>query len=155
MSVKVTLPDGSVKEYPDGTNALQVAESISKGLAKVVVAAKVNGEIMDFHRALPAECSVLLIKEDSAEGLDVIRHSAAHIMAGAVKRLYGDTVKFGYGPPVEDGFYYDMEFPAGTKISEDDLSKIEAECRKIIEANYPFDRKDLPKEQILALMQKA
>jgi len=154
MSVKVTLPDGSVKEYPDGTNALQVAESISKGLAKVVVAAKVNGEIMDFHRALPAQCSLLLIKEDSAEGLDVIRHSAAHIMAGAVKRLYGDTVKFGYGPPVEDGFYYDMEFPAGTKISEDDLSKIEAECRKIIEANYPFERKDLPKEQVLALMQK-
>ena len=90
MAVKVTLPDGSVKEYPDGTNALQVAESISKGLAKVVIAAKVNGEIMDFHRPLPPECTVLLIKEDSPEGLDVIRHSAAHIMAAAVKRIYGD-----------------------------------------------------------------
>jgi threonyl-tRNA synthetase len=129
MAVKVTLPDGSVKEYPDGTNALQVAESISKGLAKVVVAAKVNGEIMDFHRPLPSECSVNLIKEDSPEGLDVIRHSAAHIMAGAVKRIYGDRVRFGYGPAVEDGFYYDMEFPEGIKISEDDLAKIEAECR--------------------------
>ncbi|HLY73028.1 MAG TPA: threonine--tRNA ligase [Planctomycetota bacterium] len=154
MSVKVTLPDGSVKEYPDGTNALGVAESISKGLAKVVVAAKVNGEIMDFHRPLPAECSVLLIKEDSPEGLDVIRHSAAHIMAGAVKRIYGDAVKFGYGPPVEDGFYYDMEFPAGTKISEDDLAKIEAECRKIIESNFHFERRDLPKDQVLDLMRK-
>jgi threonyl-tRNA synthetase len=154
MSVKVTLPDGSVKDYPDGTNALQVAESISKGLAKVVVAARVNGEIMDFHRPLPAECSVLLIKEDSPEGLEVIRHSAAHIMAGAVKRIYGGAVKFGYGPPVEDGFYYDMEFPAGIKISEDDLAKIEAECRKIIESNFPFERKDLPKAQVLDLMQK-
>jgi threonyl-tRNA synthetase len=154
MSVKVTLPDGSVKEYPDGTNALQVAESISKGLAKVVVAAKVNGEVMDFHRPLPAECTVHLIKEDTPEGLDVIRHSAAHIMAGAVKRIYGDQVKFGYGPPVEDGFYYDMEFPAGVKISEDDLAKIEAECRKIIESNYPFERKDLPKDQVIDLMKK-
>ena len=95
MAVKVTLPDGSVKEYPDGTNALQVAESISKGLAKVVVAAKVNGEIWDFHRALPSKCTLLLIKEDQPEGLDVIRHSAAHIMAGAVRRIYGDQVKFG------------------------------------------------------------
>jgi threonyl-tRNA synthetase len=152
MAVKVTLPDGTVKEYPDGTNALQVAESISKGLAKVVVAAKVNGEIMDFHRPLPAQCTVLLIKEDSAEGLDVIRHSAAHIMAGAVKRIYGDQVKFGYGPPVDDGFYYDMEFPAGVKISEDDLGRIEAECRKIIESNFPFERKDLPKDQVIGMM---
>src|SRR5215470_5360963 len=152
MAVKVTLPDGSVKEYPDGTNALQVAESISKGLAKVVVAAQVNGEIMDFHRPLPRECTVLLIKEDTPEGLDVIRHSAAHIMAGAVKRIYGDKVRFGYGPPVEDGFYYDMEFPEGVRISEDDLGKIEAECRKIIESNVPFERKDLPKGEVIEKM---
>jgi threonyl-tRNA synthetase len=152
MAVNVTLPDGSVREFPDGTNALQVAESISKGLAKVVVAAKVNGEIWDFHRPLPATCTLLLIKEDQPEGLDVIRHSAAHIMAGAVRRIYGDKVKFGYGPPVEDGFYYDMEFPEGVKISEDDLAKIEAECRKIIDANYPFERKDLPKEEVIAKM---
>ncbi len=154
MPVKVTFPDGAVKEYPDGTNALQVAESISKGLAKVVVAAKVNGEIMDFHRPLPGDCTLNLIKEDSPEGLEVIRHSAAHIMAGAVKRIYGDQVKFGYGPPVEDGFYYDMEFPAGVKVGEEDLAKIEAEAKKIIEANYPFERKDLPKDQVLSLMQK-
>lgn len=151
---KVTLPDGTVKEYPDGSTALTVAESISKGLAKVVVAAKINGEIWDFHRPLPPECTLLLIKEDTAEGLDVIRHSAAHIMAGAVKRLYGASVKFGYGPSIDNGFYYDMEFPEGTKVSEDDLAKIEAECRKIIEANYPFERKDLPKEQVAALMRE-
>jgi threonyl-tRNA synthetase len=154
MAVRVTLPDTTVREYPDGITALQVAESISKGLAKVVVAAKVNGETWDFHRSLPQQCSVLLLKEDSPEGLEVIRHSAAHIMAGAVRRLYGPGVKFGYGPPVEDGFYYDMEFPEGVKISEDDLARIEAECRKIIEADYPFERKDLPKEQVVSLMKE-
>ena len=154
MTIQVTLPDGSRRDYPDGSTALTVAESISKGLAKVVVGAKVNGEIWDFHRPLPAQCTVNLIKEDTADGLDVIRHSAAHIMAGAVKRLYGDAVKFGYGPPVENGFYYDMEFPEGTKISEDDLAKIEAECRKIIEADYPFVRKDLPKGEVVDFMKK-
>ncbi len=152
MPIKVTLPDGSVRELPDGSTALQVAESISKGLAKVVVAAKVNGEVWDFHRPLPAACSVLLIKEDSPEGLEVIRHSAAHIMAGAVRRLYGPGVKFGYGPAVEDGFYYDMEFPEGVKFSEEDLPKVEAECRKIIEADYPFERKDLPKAEVVGMM---
>ncbi len=152
MSTKVTLPDGSIKELPDNITALAVAEAISKGLAKVVVAAKVNGELWDFHRTLPGECKVLLIKEDSPDGLDVIRHSAAHVMATAVRRLYGPGVKFGYGPHVEDGFYYDMEFPEGVKFSEDDLPKIEAECRKIIEANDPFVRKDLPKDQVIAQM---
>ncbi len=154
MPVKVTLPDGSVREYPDGTNALQVAESISKGLAKVAVGAKVNGQVWDFHRPLPAECSVRIVKEDEPEGLEVIRHSAAHIMAGAVRRLYGPAVKFGYGPPVEDGFYYDMEFPDGVKVGEEDLAKIEVECRKIIEANFPFERKDLPKDRVVSQMKE-
>jgi threonyl-tRNA synthetase len=155
MAVSVTLPDGTVKEYPDGTTALQVAESISKGLARVAVAAKVDGAVWDFHRPLPSKCSLRIVKEDEPDGLDVIRHSAAHIMAGAVKRIYGDVVKFAYGPPVEDGFYYDMEFPEGVKVSEDDLARIEAECRRIVEADYPFERKDLPKEQVLKLMQDA
>jgi threonyl-tRNA synthetase len=155
MAVSVTLPDGTVKEYPDGTTALQVAESISKGLARVAVAARIDGAVWDFHRPLPPQCSLKIVKEDEPDGLDVIRHSAAHIMAGAVKRIYGDVVKFGYGPPVEDGFYYDMEFPEGVKVSEDDLAQIEAECRKIIEADYRFERKDLPKDQVLKLMQDA
>jgi threonyl-tRNA synthetase len=143
MSIKVTLPDGSVREYPDGTTGLQVAESISKGLAKQSIAVKVNGQVWDLNRKLPAECTLTVIKEETPEGLDVIRHSAAHILAGAVRRLYGPQVKFGYGPPVEDGFYYDIEFPEGVKVSESDLAKIEEECKKIIESNFPFERVDV------------
>ncbi|MBI4566607.1 MAG: threonine--tRNA ligase [Planctomycetes bacterium] len=144
MSVHVILPDGARREFPDGTTGLQVAEAISKGLAKVAIAVRVNGEIWDVRRCLPAECALEVIKEDSPDGLFVIRHSAAHIMAGAVRRLYGSGVKFGFGPPVEDGFYYDMEFPDHVKVTEDDLPNIEEECRKIIAADYPFERADVP-----------
>ncbi|HXG61177.1 MAG TPA: threonine--tRNA ligase [Planctomycetota bacterium] len=154
MPVRVTLPDGSVREFPDGATALDVARSIGPGLARAAIAARVNGEVWDFHRPLPRECRVEILKEDQPEGLEVIRHSAAHIMAGAVRRLYGPGVKFGYGPPVEDGFYYDMEFPEGVKISEEDLARIEAECRKIIEADYPFERQDLPKEEVVRRMRE-
>jgi threonyl-tRNA synthetase len=144
MGVKVTLPDGAVREYPDGTTGFQVAESISKGLAKQAIAVKVNGQVWDLHRTLPAESAFVIIKEETPEGLDVIRHSAAHILAGAVRRLYGPAVKFGYGPPVEDGFYYDIEFPEGVKVSDADLAKIEEECRKIIASDYKFERTDVP-----------
>jgi threonyl-tRNA synthetase len=154
MPVRVTLPDGSVREFPEGATALDVARSIGPGLARAAIAARVNGEVWDFHRPLPRECRVEILKEDQPEGLEVIRHSAAHIMAGAVRRLYGPGVKFGYGPPVEDGFYYDMEFPEGVKISEEDLARIEAECRKIIEADYPFERQDLPKEEVVRRMRE-
>ncbi len=154
MPVKVTLPDGSVREYPDGATALSVAESISKGLAKAAVAAKVGGRLTDLGRPLPTECAVQIVKEDQPEGLEVIRHSAAHVMAGAVRRLYGPGVRFGYGPAVEDGFYYDIEFPDGVKVSEEDLPKIETECRRIVEADYPFERRDVPKDEALARMRE-
>jgi len=154
MSTKVTLPDGSVRDYPDGATGLQVAESISKGLAKQAIAVKVDGQVWDLNRKLPAQCSLVIIKEETPEGLDVIRHSAAHILAGAVRRLYGAGVKFGYGPPVENGFYYDIEFPDGVKVSEDDLAKIEEECRKIIASDFTFDRVDLPHAEAVDRMRK-
>ncbi len=154
MSVKVTLPDGSVRDYPDGTTGFQVAESISKGLAKEAIAVKVNGQVWDLNRKLPPACTLTVIKEATPEGLDVIRHSAAHILAGAVRRLYGPGVKFGYGPPVEDGFYYDIEFPDGVKVSESDLAKIEEECRKIIAADYTFERVDVPHAKAIDRMRE-
>ncbi len=150
MSVRVRLPDGSVREVPDGSTAFDVAQSISKGLAKASIAAKVNGEVWDLSRRLPAECDLVLLKEDSPEALEVKRHSGAHILAGAVRRLFGAEAIFGVGPPVDDGFYYDIEFPA--KISEDDLARIEAEMRKIVQENVPFVREDLPKDEVVRRM---
>ncbi len=152
MPVKVTFPDGSAAEFPDGSTPLAVAEKVSKGLARAAVAAKVDGRGWDLRRPLPGDCRVEIVKEDQPEGIEVIRHSAAHVMAGAVRRLYGPGVKFGYGPPVEDGFYYDMEFPDGVKVSEEDLPKIEAECRRIIEADLPFERSDVPRDEALRRM---
>ncbi len=154
MPVKIRFPDGTTKEFPDGSTPHDVALSISKGLAKAVVAAKVDGKMWDLSRRLPGDCGLLLVKPETPEGLEVLRHSAAHVMAGAVRRLYGAGVRFGYGPSVEDGFYYDMEFPEGVKVSEEDLSKIEAECRKIIEADHPFERFDVLKEEALRRMRE-
>ncbi len=150
MPVQVRFPDGSAREYPDGSTAHDVAQSISKGLAKAVIAAKVNGKLRDLARPLPPECELVLVKPETEEGLEVLRHSCSHLLAAAVRRLYGPDVKFAIGPPVEDGFYYDMEIPE--KVSEEDLPKIEAEILKIIETDAPFVREDLPKEQAAAKM---
>lgn len=154
MTVVVKLPDGSKREFPDGATSHDVVQSIGKNLARVAIAARVNGEVWDLHRRLPNEVELVIIKEDTPEGLDVIRHSAAHIMAGAVRRIYGPAVKFGYGPPVEDGFYYDMEFPEGGKVSEGDLLKIEEECRKIIASDYRFERADVPHSEAVRRMKE-
>ncbi|MBI2900768.1 MAG: threonine--tRNA ligase [Planctomycetes bacterium] len=150
MPIRVKFPDGSAKEFPDGSTALDVARSISKGLAKASIAAKVNGQVRDLSRPLPAECDLVLLKEGTPEALEVQRHSGSHVLAGAVRRLYGPDAKFGVGPPVDDGFFYDIEFPG--KVSEDDLPGIEAEMRKIVQENVPFVREDLPKEVVVRRM---
>ncbi len=152
MPIQVRFPDGAVKEFPDGTTALDVAQSISKGLAKASVAAKVNGRVWDLGRKLPPDCELLLLKDGTPEALEVKRHSGSHVLAGAVRRIFGPAAKFGVGPPVEDGFYYDIELPS--KISEDDLPKIEAEMKKIVQENVPFVREDLPKDRVTARMQE-
>lgn len=152
MPVQVKFPDGVVKEFPDGTTALDVATSISKGLAKQALAARVNGQVWDLSRKLPAQCELVILKENTPEGLEVKRHSGAHVLAGAVRRIFGAGAKFGVGPPVDDGFYYDIELPS--KISEDDLPKIEAEMKKIVSENVPFVREDLPKDQVVDRMKQ-
>ncbi len=152
MSINIQLPDGSERELADGATAYDLAESISPNLAKVVLAAKVNGQIQDFHTPLPDKAEVLLLKSGTEEALEVQRHSGAHILAGAVQRIFGSDVRFGIGPAISDGFYYDLELPR--KISDEDLPKIEAEMRKIIEEDVPFRREDLPKSEVIGRMKE-
>ncbi len=153
--MKVTLPDGSVKEFPSPVSAAQVAASIGAGLAKAAIGAKVNGELYDLNRTLPGDCSLAIItkprfeKDGRTKGahnpdaLYLLRHSCAHVMAEAIERVYGaGNVKLAYGPPLENGFYYDMKLD--TPISTDDFPKIEAEMQKIVAENRPFTRYELP-----------
>src|SRR4029453_13212095 len=108
MSIAITLPDGTVKEYQQGTTALQIAESISIGLRKNAVAGKVDGKLVDLNQAIDASSHVEIVTLEGAEGLQIYRHSTAHVMAQAIKRIYGEkAVKLGIGPVIDDGFYYD------------------------------------------------
>jgi len=144
--MKVIFPDNSVREYSDGTTALEIAKSISERLAKEVIAAKVNEELVDLNKKLDGEVSLRLIKTDDPEGLEVLRHTAAHVMAQAVLRLYPDT-KLAIGPAIDNGFYYDFDLPESLK--PEDLEKIEAEMAKIIAADFPVERYEMPKQEAL------
>ncbi|WP_144941566.1 TGS domain-containing protein, partial [Paenibacillus sp. 32O-W] len=131
MAVKVTFPDGAVREYEQGTTLEEVAGSISSGLKKNAVAGKINGKVVDLNRELNEDSEVEIVTLDSEEGLEVYRHSTAHLMAQAIKRIYGNKqVKLGIGPVIEDGFYYDIDLE--NPLSSDDLAKIEAEMEKIV-----------------------
>lgn len=109
-SVRLTLPDGSVREVPAGTTGQDLAAQIGPGLARAAVAIKVDGEIRDLARPLTADAAVAILTERDAEALDVLRHSAAHVLATAVRELF-PSAGIGFGPPIEDGFYYDFEVP--------------------------------------------
>lgn len=149
--MKVTFPDGNIREYPEGTTPFQVAESISKRLAGEVIAAKVNQELVDIHQPLAKDASLRLIKSIDPEGLEIIRHSASHIMAQAVRRLY-PAVKLAIGPAIDNGFYYDLDLPEPLK--PEDLPKIEAEMAKIVQEDLPFTRSESSKKEALELFQK-
>jgi len=152
MNITITFPDGAKKEFASGTTALAVAESISKKLAEAVVAARINGEVVDLTRPLTGDATIELIKPDNPTGFDVLRHSAEHVLATAVIRLFkGAQVTM--GPRHHDGeFYYD--FDIGRPFTPDDLEQIEAEMRKIVAENQPFTREELPKEQARALFKQ-
>jgi threonyl-tRNA synthetase len=136
--ITVKLPDGSQRELADGANAGDLAASIGPGLAKAAVAAKVDGVIVDLQRALPNGATVALLTKRDAESLEVLRHSAAHVMADAILRLF-PSAQLTIGPVIEDGFFYDIFLPDG-KITPDDLPRIEDEMQKIAEASAPFVR---------------
>lgn len=134
----IRLPDGAKKEYPAGATGKQIAESIGKRLAKDAVAAKLDGNVVDLMTELPAgEHAFQILTEKDAESLEVLRHSSAHIMARAVCRLF-PGVQLAFGPPLENGFYYDIQSP--TPIREEDFPRIEAEMAKIIKDAEPFER---------------
>lgn len=134
--ITITLPDGSKKQFEKGITGIQIAESIGKRLAKDALAIKVDGEIIDLSRPIEKNANIEILTFSSKEGKDVFRHSSAHILAHAIKRLFPEA-KPTIGPPVENGFFYDFD---DLKISADDFARIEEEMQKIISANYPFKR---------------
>jgi threonyl-tRNA synthetase len=146
--IKVTLPDGSVREYNEGATSLDVAKSISEGLARNVLAAKVNGEVRDADRALPSDCSLALLTWNDVEGKSTMWHSSAHIMAEALEALYPGT-KFGIGPPIENGFYYDIDLGERT-IGEGEFAAIEAKMKELASSKLTFERREVPKAEAIA-----
>lgn len=146
--IKVDLK-GSEKEFESGVSVAEVAKSIGMGLYKSACAAKVNGEVCDLRTVLNEDCKVEILTFDDKEGKKAYWHTASHIMAQAVNRLYPGT-KFAIGPAVDNGFYYDMELPQA--ITNDDLAKIEAEMKKIIKEDIEIERFELPVTEALALM---
>ena len=140
---QLKLPDGSVRELPDGSTALQLAESIGRGLAKAAVVAKVDGKLVDLSTPLSGEHSISIVTEKDAEGLAVLRHSTAHVLAEALRHLYGAELQYTIGPVIENGFFYDFEFPKGVSFKADDFPKVEAEMAKIIAANEAFSREEV------------
>lgn len=149
--MKVTLKDGSVKEYAEGMSVYEIAKDLSEGLARVACAGEVNGEVVDLRTVLNEDVSLNILTARDAEGLSTLRHTASHVMAQAVKRLYPGT-KLAIGPSIADGFYYDMEFE--TPLTSADFEKIEAEMKKIIKENLPLERFTLPRAEAIAFMQE-
>lgn len=151
MNVAITLPDGSVLKRPSGITALEIAASIGPGLARDAVAARIDGELMELTVPLEQDAGLEIITVDSEEGLDILRHSTSHVMACAVNRLY-DDVKFGIGPAIDDGFYYD--FDLSENISSEDLEKIEEEMQRIVNEEHRFERMEVSRDEARRIMKE-
>jgi threonyl-tRNA synthetase len=147
----VTLPDGSPRQLPEGTTAAELAESISRRLAKDAVIAVIDGEERDLASPLRDGATVEIVPLDSPRGVHTLRHSTAHVLAQAVLELWPGAT-FAIGPAIEDGFYYDFQLPDGQTFSDDDLERIEAKMLEIVAADQRFERSEASKEQALELM---
>ena len=150
MKMKITLKDGSIKEYAEAKSVYEIAKDISEGLARVACAGEVNGEIVDLRTQICKDVELNIVTASDEEGLKVIRHTAAHVMAEAVKRLY-PNVKVTIGPAIEDGFYYDFD---AQPFSREDLDKIEAEMKNIIKEGHEITRFTLSREEAIRFMQE-
>ncbi len=143
-AIKITFPDGSVKEFPYGTTTEEIAASISPGLKKKAIAGKINGKLIDLKTPIEQDGHIEILTPDTKEALEILRHSTAHLMAQAIKRLY-PNVKLGVGPVIENGFYYDIDMDE--TISHEDLPKIEKEMKKIVGENLPVIRKEVSRDE--------
>ena len=146
--VKITFPDGSVREYEAGVTGLQIAESISPALARDVVSCGVNGETTELNMPINSDATIALYKFDDPEGKKTFWHSSAHLLAEALQELY-PGIQFGFGPAIENGFFYDVMTKDGVSISENDLPKIEDKMRELAKKNEPIVRKDISKADAL------
>ncbi len=146
--MKITLKDGSILEFEKEVTCLEVAKSISEGLARNAVGAKVNGELVDLSEVIKEDCELAIITLKDKEGLQIYRHTTAHVLAQAVKHIF-PTSKLAIGPTIEDGFYYDIEFK--TPITQDDLIKLENEMKDIIKSDLPIERIVYAKKEAVKL----
>ncbi|MDD7641961.1 MAG: threonine--tRNA ligase [bacterium] len=148
--MKITLKDGSVKEYDQARSVLDIAKDISEGLARVACAGEVNGEIVDLRTEISEDCELNIVTQNDPEGLRVIRHTASHVLAEAVKRLFPEA-KVTIGPAIDEGFYYDFE---SAPFSREDLDKLEAEMKKIIKEGHEITRFTLPRAEAIKFMEE-
>ncbi len=152
--IKITLKDGFIKEVESGISVIELAGQISEGLARVATAGKINGEVVDLRTTIENDANVeILTFENDIEGKKAYWHTTSHIMAQAVKRLYGDSVKLAIGPSIDEGFYYDFDSD-DKKISQVDFETIEAEMKKIIKENLEISRFELPRNEAVELAEK-
>lgn len=149
--MKVTLKDGSVKEYAQAMSVIDIAKDLSEGLARAACAGEVDGEVVDLRTVVDHDAAVNILTAKDEKGLSALRHTTSHVMAQAVKRLYPNT-KLAIGPSIADGFYYDMEFE--TPLTSDDFEKIEAEMKKIVKKDLKIERFTLPREKAIEFMKE-
>ena len=150
--IKITLPDGAVREYPKGSSSLDIAKSISEGLTRKVIAANVNGEVWDASRPIEKDASLKLLTWKDGEGKTTFWHSTAHLLAEAVESVF-PGVKFWVGPAVENGFYYDMDL-GGRQITEEDLRKLEVKMAELASRQNRYIRKEVPKDEAIQYFKK-
>ena len=146
--IKITFPDNSVREYPEGINGLEIAKSISNSLAKEVLSVTVDGEVYDLTRPIKKDASVKFNKWEDEEGMHAFWHSSAHLMAEALEALY-PGVKLGIGPSIDNGFYYDIDLGEDRTLSENDLPAIEKKMKELAQQKNPYTRKEVPKKEAL------
>src|SRR5215213_1702385 len=146
---KIALPDGSVREMPEGSTPADVAAAIGPGLAKAALAAKIDGEVRDIMRPFEGDASLALItSKDERDALELVRHDFAHVLAEAVQNLFPGT-QITFGPATDDGFYYDFAPPPGRgPFTDEDLPAIEAEMRRLIAADQPLVREEWAREEV-------